>query len=212
MYRIFGEPTRLVEHQGYICDFEKKKGYYKVKYQDGDTEEYEEKEIETMLHKTKQNTNILRALAATKHEQIIEEYAKMESIYTPPSQFSGGYLKAMECIEMMALEAINTGFGTVGQQDYKWANIMIDEETVDVVNLKKLLRHPKYTETWTRAAANEYSRLFQGCGRNKDGSQQIEGTKACRWIKKSQVPKGKTATYNRSVTDTRPEKVEPNQV
>ena len=45
VYRIFGEPNRLVEHQGYICDFEKKERYYKVKYQDSNTEEYDEEEI-----------------------------------------------------------------------------------------------------------------------------------------------------------------------
>ena len=60
----------------------------------------------------------------------------METIYTPPSQFSGGYLKAIECVEIMALEAINTGFGTVGPQDYKWVNVVIDEEAGDVMNLK----------------------------------------------------------------------------
>ena len=70
------------------------------------------------------------------------------------------------------------------------------------------MRHPKYTETWTRAAANEYKRLFQGCGRNKDGSQRIEGTNTCHWIKRSQVPKVKSATYNQSVADIRPEKKE----
>ena len=183
-----------------------------MKYQDDDTEEYEEEEIETMLHKTKRNTNILRVLATTKHGRIIEKYATIESIYTPPSQFSGGYSKAMECIKMMALEAINTGFGTVGPQDYKWTNVVIDEETGDMMNLKKLLRHPKYTKTWTRAAANEYRRLSQRCGRNEDGSQRVEGTNACHWIRMSQELKGKTATYNRSVADIRPEKAEPNRV
>ena len=111
MYKIFGALDRLVEHRGYICDSNKKEGYYKMKYQDCDTEEYDEEEIGTMLHKTKQNTNIMRALAATKHERIIEVYATMESIYTPPSQFSGRFSKAMECVEMMALQAINKGFG-----------------------------------------------------------------------------------------------------
>ena len=67
-------------------------------------------------------------------------------------------------------------------------------------------------ETLTRAAANEYGRLFQGCGRNKDGSQRVDGTNACHWIRKNQVPKGKTAMYNSSVADIRPEKAEPNQV
>ena len=68
VYQIFGEPNRLVEHRGYICDFDKKEGYYKMKYQNGDTEECNEEEIGTMLHKIKQNTNIMRRLAASKHE------------------------------------------------------------------------------------------------------------------------------------------------
>ena len=61
--------------------------------------------------------------------------------------------------------------------------------------------HPKYMETWTRVAANEYGRLFQKCGRNEDGSRRIEGTNAWHWIKRNQVPKGKTVSYNREVAD-----------
>ena len=72
VYRIFGEPTRLVEHRGYICDFNKKEGYYKVKNQDGDIEVYSEEEIGTMLHIIKRNTNILQVLSAAKHERIIK--------------------------------------------------------------------------------------------------------------------------------------------
>ena len=78
------------------------------------------------------------------------------------------------------------------------------------MNLEKLLKHPKYTETWTRAAANEYGRLFQGCRSNEDGSQRVVGTNACHWIQKNQVPKGKTVTYNREVVDIRPKKADPN--
>ena len=78
--------------------------------------------------------------------------------------------------------------------------------------MKKLLEHSKYTETWTRAAANKYRRLFQECGRNKDGSQCVAETNPCHWINKTQIPKGKTATYNRSVTNIRTEKADPNQV
>ena len=75
----------------------------------------------------------------------------------------------------MSLIAINKQFKNVGplDQDYKWANAVIDEETGEVMNLEKLMRHPKCTKTWTLAAANKYGRLFQGCGRNKDGSQRI---------------------------------------
>ena len=112
----------------------------------------------------------------------------------------------------MTLEAVNTTFGTIGGQNYHYANAVIDKETGDVMNLKKLLKHPKYMEVWTRAAANEYGRLFQGCGRNDDGTQRVVGTNACHWIRKNQIPKGKTATYNQAVASVRPEKADPNRV
>ena len=95
VYRIFGEPNRLVEHRGYINDFDKKEGYHNVKYQDSDNEEYSKEKIGVMLRPTERKTNILRVLAATKHERIIEKYATMVTIYTSLSKFSGGFSKAI---------------------------------------------------------------------------------------------------------------------
>ena len=99
-----------------------------------------------MLHKTKRNNNITRASVANKHKRIIEEYATIELIYTSPSQFSEEFSNVMKCVEMMALENLNKGFGKVGAKEYKWANVVIDEGTGDVVHLKKLLKHLNYTE------------------------------------------------------------------
>jgi hypothetical protein len=44
VYRIFCDTGAL--HQGYICGFDTKEGYYKIKYQDGDIEEATEEEID----------------------------------------------------------------------------------------------------------------------------------------------------------------------
>ena len=155
-----------------------------MKHQDANAKKHNEERIKIILHKTKKNTNTLLALAATKHKRIIKEYATMGTIYTPPSLFSGGFAKAIECIEMMALEVVNNGFSKVGAQDYKWANVFIDKVTGDILDLKELLNHPKYTETWTRAASNEYGRLFQGYGRKEYGTQHVERTNVCHWIRK----------------------------
>ena len=76
------------------------------------------------------------------------------------------------------------------------------------MELKQLLKDPKHKETWSKAASNEYGRLFQGWGRKDNGSQRIIGTNTCHWIKKEQVPKNKTATYVRTVSAVRPEKTE----
>ena len=59
---------------------------------------------------------------------------------------------------------------------------------------------------------NDFGRLFQGCEKNADGTQQIEGTNECHWIPRTKVPRGKKVTYARTVVDIRPEKEDPNRV
>ena len=76
----------------------------------------------------------------------------------------------------------------------------------NLFKLQKLFKHPKYTETWSRAESNEYERLFQGCGTTKDGTKQVEGTNTCQYIRKDQILKDKITMYNRSVADVRPKK------
>jgi hypothetical protein len=47
VYRIFCDDGAL--HQGYICGFDTKEGYYKIKYQDGDIKEATKEETDRML-------------------------------------------------------------------------------------------------------------------------------------------------------------------
>lgn len=97
-------------------------------------------------------------------------------------------------------------------QGYKYANVVIDDENGDVLEYRDLLKHKRYKDTWEKAGSNEYGRLFQGCGKKEDGSQQITGTNACHWIPRSQVPKNKKVTDARYIVDVRPEKEDPNRV
>jgi hypothetical protein len=55
VYKIFEDKI----HQGYICEFDPKDGFYKIKYQDGDIEEGTEEEISQLLlrNRTKQHGN-----------------------------------------------------------------------------------------------------------------------------------------------------------
>jgi hypothetical protein len=92
------------------------------------------------------------------------------------------------------------------QQDYKYrACAVIDEETGKSMEYRDLLKDPKHQETWSRAAANEFGRLFNGVGKNAEGTQRVKGTNTCYWIRKSQVSKGKRVTYARTVIAVRPE-------
>jgi len=76
---------------------------------------------------------------------------------------------------------------------------------------RDLIKHPKFKDDWLLSGGNEFGRLFNGIGKNADGTQQFVGTNTCVWIDKSQVPKNKKVTYARIVVDVRPEKAEPNR-
>ena len=105
-----------------------------------------------------------------------------------------------------------TNFTPPVEQDYWYANPVIDDERGKLMELPALLKHPKYKDIWQEAAYNEYRRLFQGNKKNMDGKQKITGTNTCFWCKISQVPKNKKVTYARTVVDIQPKKEDPNCV
>jgi hypothetical protein len=95
------------------------------------------------------------------------------------------------------------------QQDYKYkACAVIDETTGKSMEYRDLLKDPKHKDTWSRAASNEFGRLFNGVGTKEDGTKRIIGTNTCIWIPKTKVPRGKRVTYARTVVAVRPENVE----
>ena len=68
VYKMFDGPReQSVCHQETIVNFDRSVGYYKVRFEDGDTEEYDVEQIGVMLHKPNY-TNIAQALSATRHK------------------------------------------------------------------------------------------------------------------------------------------------
>jgi hypothetical protein len=203
VYEIFEDKI----HTGYICEFDPRDGFYKIKYQDGDIEEGTEQEISRLLKKPNQ-TAWKQALSATIFERAHAQYCKTEEQMPIRSHFSNGHGKAVAILEY---QGINESY--VPNQIYKYrACAVIDEETGKSMEYRDLLKDPKHREIWCRAAANEFGRLFDGLGKNTDGTQRVKGTNTCRWIKKSQVSKGKRVKYARTVVAVRPEKEEINRV
>jgi hypothetical protein len=205
VYKIFEDKI----HTGYICEFDPKDGFYKIKYQDGDIEEGTEEETSQLLKKPNQTAR-KQVLSATIFERAQNQYCKTEERMPIQSHFSNGYGKAVAILEYQGGKA--DAF-IPDQQDYKYrACAVIDEETGKSMEYRDLLKDPKHREIWSRAAANEFGRLFNGVGKNADGTQRVKETNTCHWIKKSQVPKGKRVTYARTVVAVRPEKEESNRV
>jgi hypothetical protein len=207
VYRIFCDDGVL--HQGYICGFDTKEGYYKIKYQEGDIEEATEEEIHRMLKKPN-TTSMARALSATRFDQIHEQYCETVSRMPIASKFSNGFGKAVAILDYMGGK--EDAF-IPDKQEYKYrADAVINEETGKPMEYKDLLKDPKYREDWFRAAANKFGRLFNGVGKNADGTQRVVGTNTCHWIRRSQVPRGKKVTYACTVVAIRTEKAEQKRV
>jgi hypothetical protein len=156
---------------GYICGFYPEDGFYKIKYKDGDMEEGTDEEISRLLGKPYQ-TAWTQALSATTFERAHAQYCKTEERMPIQSHFSNGYGKAVAILEYQGGKA--DAF-IQDQQEYKYrACAIIDEETGQSMEYRDLLKDPKHRETWSRAAANnEHGGLFNGVGKNADGTQRV---------------------------------------
>jgi hypothetical protein len=151
-----------------------------------------------------------RALSTTRFDRIHEQYCKTVSRMPIASKFSNGFGKAVAILDYMGGK--EDAF-IPDKQEYKYrADAVINEETGKLMEYKDLLKDPKYREDWSRAAANKFGRLFNGVGKNADGTQRIVGTNTCHWIRRSQVPRGKKVTYARTVVAIRTEKAEQKRV
>jgi hypothetical protein len=196
-------------HQGYICSFDTKEGSYKIKCRDGDIEEVDTDEVTRMLKKPNK-TAMAQALSETRFDRIHAQYCKTEEQMPIASKFSNGFGKAVAILDYLGGK--EDAF-IPDKQEYKYrANAVIDEDTGMSMEYRDLLRDPKHREDWSRAAENEFGRLFNGAGKNKDGTQRVVGTNTCHWIKRSQVPRGKKVTYTRTVVAIRTEKAEQKRV
>jgi hypothetical protein len=82
------------------------------------------------------------------------------------------------------------------------ANGVFDHDSGKTLEYRQLIKHPAYKERWLHSAANEFGRLAQGVG------DRIKGTDTIKFIRKEDVPAGRTVTYGRFVCDLRPQKAE----
>jgi hypothetical protein len=78
---------------------------------------------------------------------------------------------------------------------------VIDKDTGTVLEYRHLSKSEKYKKIWVHSFANKLGRLFQGI-------RNFPGTDTCFFIRKSQVPKHKRATYGHIVCNIRPQKKE----
>jgi hypothetical protein len=140
-------------HQGYICSFDAKEGFYKIKHRDGDIKEADTDVVTRMLEKPNK-TAMARALSATRFERLHAQYCKAEERMPIAPKFSNGFGKAVAILDYPGGK--ENAF-IPDKQEYKYrADAVINEETGKSMEYKDVLKDPKYREDWSRAAAKEF--------------------------------------------------------
>jgi hypothetical protein len=84
---------------------------------------------------------------------------------------------------------------------------VLDPDTVQLLEYRHLLRHPKFKDAWNISAANEFGRLAQGI------KGRVKATDTIKFIRKGDIPPDrlKDVTYLKFVCQVRTEKEEPNR-
>jgi len=84
------------------------------------------------------------------------------------------------------------------------AQLIYDKASGEYLKYRQLMCDPKYKETWSTSAANEFGRLAQGVG------GRFKGTNTIFFIHKNQVPheRMKDVTYGSFSCDYKPNKAE----
>ena len=80
---------------------------------------------------------------------------------------------------------------------------VIHPDTGSSMEYKQLLKDPRFREDWLHSSANEFGRLAQGVG-----TRMPHGSNTIFFIRKTDIPKGRRATYVKFVCDVRPQKEE----
>ena len=181
---IVRKPTSNGHKEGEVTAYDSINSLYKIKYQNGTTDEFDTTEI-------KQYYKPFQAYSNAK------KYNK--ALFTNRYDTSFNYA--------LFPTAKHTAATPINQFAMAASGKVWDEELNKMAHYRDLAKHPNKAirDMWIEGAENEFARLFQGY-------KDIEGLNVLEWIPWEAVPKGQTVTYACWTLAFRPEKAEQNSV
>ena len=187
-------------HGGLIINFDLKEGYYKIDYNEGNTEEMTNAEVwrHQVLQQIPPINNTPRKSVTNHTNHTPTPEPKTELLQQPTSRFA-----LAASILKSAWEEFN-GIDITPKKIFGYplsGGRVYDEQLKKFALWSNLINHPnsKIAKQWNCSGINEFGRLFQGY-------KDIEGMNVLEWIHKSKVPNNKRTTYPRYTVDVRPKK------
>jgi hypothetical protein len=139
--------------------------------------------------------------------QIVESPPK--PILKPPKYIDESIAARVRARRLQSKTTVNeTIADRVAQRRREAAHAVLDQETGELLEYRRLLKHPRFKEVWNRSAADEFGRLAQGIG------GRIKGTNTMQFVHKKDIPfdRLKDVTYIKFVCAVRTEKKNPNRM
>ena len=130
-------------------------------------------------------------------------------ILKPPKYIDESIAARVRARRLQSKTTVNeTIADRVAQRRREAAHAVLDQETGELLEYRRLLKHPRFKEVWNRSAADEFGRLAQGIG------GRIKGTNTMQFVYKKDIPfdRLKDVTYIKFVCAVRTEKKNPNRM
>ena len=194
-------------YQGKIIHHDARRKYYRILYPDNTTEEMTHNAIDKHLYLERKQLLTADPLQRIGYKHHTSTAPSLQTPSARDKTARHGFALAVDHLHPEWYDRVEF----IAEQAYKSAYAVLDKETGKKLEYRQLIKHPLFAEAWLKSGANEFGRLFQGIGRNADGTRRVEGTNTCFWIAKKNIPRNKRATYARIVCEERPEKSEVNR-
>jgi hypothetical protein len=140
-------------------------------------------------------------------ERKIDE-PRPKPILKPPKYIDDSIAARIRARRLQSQTVINESIADrVARRQREAAHAVLDQETGELLEYRRLLKHPRFKDVWNRSAADEFGRLAQGI------AGRIKGTDTMRFIPKHEIPADrlKDVTYIKFVCAVRTEKKNPNR-
>jgi hypothetical protein len=132
----------------------------------------------------------------------------LEPIIKPPKYVDESIAARVRARRLQSQTKVDESIAErVARQRREAANAVLDHYTGELLEYRRLLKHPRYKDVWNKSAADEFGRLAQGIGGRKKGTDTI------RFIHKREIPvdRLKDVTYIKFVCTVRTEKKDPHR-
>lgn len=159
-------------------------------------EESESEDEEEFDQPCRPHYNLRNRSQATAHGVIFEESPNVRTTEIEPVH-NGKFSLAAKVLRVRKAYKSEM-YCPVGM----FAGAVLDPDTGKSLEYRDLIKVEKYREVWMKSFAKELDRLAQG----KLGN---DGTDTIFFIPKSEMPRGRTATYGRICVNYRPQKEDP---